>query len=168
MANPGLSPEILEAMKRRQMGAPAPALNQTSPGAAMSQPLPPPMPQSEMTQASAPSGPPTGQPAQTPKFQAQDRKDLIVQALVEQLDNDNKLDKEKSKMATAQPSPMPEAPMGGGMPYAYQKPMGGGNFSMSPGYEQPMPVNQMQGDYESGMGKDYSGMNNYGQGDKMY
>ena len=148
--NPGMSPEILEAMRRRQMGAPAPALSQVSPGAAQSQPLPAPATPSSLNQA---SGVPQASPqAPAQKFQAQDRKDLIVQALVEQLGNENKLDKEKQKMAEAQPS----APMGGGMPLT-------GSFSVSPGYEQPMPVSQMQSNYDSGMGKDYSGLNNYGR-----
>lgn len=148
-ANPGMSPEVQQAFARRQMGAtPTPALNQMSPQAAGAPPVPPPMPQSEMTKASAPPQ----APAQ--KFQAKDRKDLIVMTLVEQLKNDNKLDKEQATMA--QPSPMP---MGGGYP-----PVSGGGFSMSPGYEQPMPINQMQSDYGNGLGRDYSGLSNYGRG----
>lgn len=151
-ANPGLSREVQIAMQRRQQGTPSPALGQVSPQAANAPQMPAPMPQGEMTGESAP---PTSKPVQAPKFEAQDRKDLIVLSLIEQLKNDNKLDKEKSQIAppAAPAQPAPNA-MG----------MGGGSFSMSPGFEQPMPVSAMQSNYQNGMGKDYSGLNNYGKG----
>lgn len=157
MPNPGLSPEILEAMRRRQMGAPAPALNQTSPDAAMANQVQPPAPPSSINQASAP---PSAAPVKTPKYQAQNSKEMIVQALIEQLKNDNKLEEQQGQMP---PQPAPAAAMGGGgAQYAYQKPMGGGgSYSMSPGYAQPMPKMSMQSDYSQG---NYTGLNNYGNG----
>lgn len=155
--NPGLSPAVQEAFARRQQGAPTPAMGQVSPGAAMANPVPQPMPQSQLTQASAPQGAPTGEALKAPKFEPQDRTDLITLALIEQMKNDSKLEKEKTKMAESQPSPQPsQPPVGGGSPI--------GGFSLSPGFTQPMAVNQMQGNYQNGMGKDYSGMNNYGKG----
>lgn len=154
--NPGLSPAVQEAFARRQQGAPAPAMGQVSPGAAMANPVPQPLPQSQLTQASAPQGAPTGAPA-TPKFEPTNAHELVVSALVEEMKNNTKLEKEKLKMAQVQPAPQPAPqtlpPMGGGTP-----------FSLSPGFTQPMAVNQMQGNYQNGMGKDYSGMNNYGKG----
>ncbi len=54
--NPGLTPEIQEAFAKRDEATPM--LNQVSPGAPSSQGLPQPTPQGQMTQASAPSGPP--------------------------------------------------------------------------------------------------------------
>jgi len=162
MPNPGLSPELLEAQRRRSQGNPSPALNQMSPGAANASSLPQPATPSSLTQASAPGG----EAPAMPKFEPQNRKDLIVMSLIEQLKNDNKLDKEKMKMAT---QPMPEPAQASVAPpsqptqtQAPQTPsMGGGGFSLSPGIQQPMARNQMQGDYGSGMGKDYSGLNNY-------
>ncbi len=158
-----MSPAITEAFARRQQGAaPTPALQQVTPDAPMANPVPQPMPQSEMTQASAPQGAPAGEAPKAPKFEPQDRTDLIVLGLIEQMKNDNKLQKEKTKLDQAQPMPQaPQMPQGGGNPY--MKPMGGG-FSLSPGFEQPMSTNQMQGNYQNGMGKDYSGANNYGKG----
>lgn len=173
MPNPGLSPEIMQAMQRRQGGESSPALNQVSPGAPSAQ-LPPPVPQAGLTQASAPQGPPAGEAPAMPKFEAQNRKDLITLALIEQLKNDNKLDKEKAKMGQ-QPSPepaqasvapppvAPAPPQGGGNGMSMNYGMGGGE--LSPGFQQPMPVSAMQSDYGSG---NYSGMNNYGQGTKGY
>ena len=162
MPNPGLSPELLEAQRRRSQGNPSPALNQMSPGAANASSLPQPATPSSLTQASAPGG----EAPAMPRFEPQNRKDLIVMSLIEQLKNDNKLDKEKMKMAT---QPMPEPAQASVAPpsqptqtQAPQTPsMGGGGFSLSPGIQQPMARNQMQGDYGSGMGKDYSGLNNY-------
>lgn len=126
--NPGLSPEVQEAMKRRQQGSGSPQLGQVSPQARMSGDMAQPSPMSELTKASAP-------PAKQPKFEPQDRKDIILQALIDQLDIENKSQEQQG--------------------------MGGGGFSLSPGMEQPMSPAKMQGDY--GVAKDYSGMNNYGK-----
>jgi len=150
MPNPGLSKEVQDAITRRS--GPQPALNQVSPGAATAQ-LPQPTPQSQMTQASAPQGSPAGEVPKMPRFEPQDRQDLITVALIEQLKNDAKLIKEQGKMARGE-TQKPPAP----------QPQGGGGFSMSPGFTQPMPVNMMQGNYAGGMGKDYGGANNYGKG----
>ena len=158
MPNPGLSPEIQEAIKRRQGGqAPTPALNQVSPGAANASQMPAPMPQAQMSSPGIDS-----QPPKMPRLEPQDRIDLITVALVEQMKNDAKLEKEKGKMARGEtqkpPAPAPQAPTA-----PQGAPMGGGSpFSMSPGFQQPMPVNQMQGNYAGGMGN-YGGMNNYGK-----
>lgn len=156
MQNPAMSPAITEAYKRREQGNPQPIMNQTSSQAPMANPVPGPMPISDMTQASSP---PDTKPVSQPKFQPQNQNDLIVMALTEQLKNNNKLEKQQSQIP-AQP-----APQGGGMTKIpnHMMPMGGG-FSMSPGFEQPMPVSQMQGDYANGLGKDYSGLNGYGKG----
>lgn len=154
-ANPGLAPAVQAALQRR--GSSVPTLGQVSPGAAMANPVPQPMNPSEMTQASAPSGTPTPTAPTLPKFEPQDRTDLITVALIEQMKNDNKLVKEQTKMSQAapQPSPQPAAP-------APMPPMGGGGFSAA--WSQPMATSSMQGNYQYGMGKDYSGMSNYGRG----
>lgn len=157
MENPGLSPEVQQALARR-MGQPpvAPTIGQVSPQAAMQNQVMQPMNPSEVNAASSP---PNVSPNQTSqKFEPTDRKDLIVQALVSQLENENKAEKQQAQLGAA---------MGGGNPYPMTKPMGGG-FSMSPGYEQPMPISQMQGDYQNGMGRDYSGMGNYGQKEQKW
>ena len=148
--NPGLSQAVQEAMQRRQG-----ALNQTSPQAPMANPVPQPATPSSLTQASAPTD---TAPVEMPKFEPQNRKDLIVLSLIEQLKNDNKLDKEKMKMAT-QPMPEPAQasvapPPQATPPQAPQQPMGGG-------IGQPMARNQMQGNY---LGGNFSGLNNYNQG----
>ena len=81
-----MSQEIMEAMKRREGGqAPNPALNQAPPTVGLSQPMPAPTPAGDMTQASGPSGPPTPEAPTMPKFEPQDRQDLITVALIEQL-----------------------------------------------------------------------------------
>lgn len=151
-----MHPAVQAALSRRGLGTPGGqgALTQVSPDAPMANPVPQPMNPSDMTQASAPSGTPA--PTTPPKFEPQDRTDLITVALIEQMKNDNKLVKEQTKMAKAAPQPTPQPTPQGGGGYGYQKPMGG------PTWSQPMPVSQMQGGY--GMGKDYSGMNNYGKG----
>ena len=84
--NPGMSQEIMQAMQRRAMGAGAPQLQQVSPQARAGQPIPQPVPQGEVNQAAAP------QQARPQKFQPQDRRDLIIMALIEQLKLDNKLE----------------------------------------------------------------------------
>lgn len=154
MPNPALSPEIQQAMQRRQQGQPTPALNQVSPQAPTSNPVPQPMNSSEMNKASSPQGTPA---PQQPKWQPQTQDDLIVSALIEKMNNNDKLKKEQLKMSQ---QPMP---MGGGYPQKKSTSMGGG-FNLSPGFQQPMSVNQMQSDYAGGLGKDYSGLSNYGQG----
>ena len=156
MQNPGLSREIQEAIKRRQAGASVAASQQVSPQAATIHELPQPAIESEMTKASVPK-----QTAPVQKFQPTNAHEAIVAALIEQLKNDNKLDKEKMKMAT---QPMPEPAQASVAPpsqptqtQAPQTPsMGGGGFSLSPGIQQPMARNQMQGNY--------SGLNNFGRG----
>jgi len=133
-ANPGLSPEVQAAIQRRQ-GA-QPALNQVSPGAASATGIPAPTSQSDMTQASAPSG----QAPSMPKFEPQDRIDLITVALVEQMKNDAKLEKEKGKVARGETQSPPPAPAPAPAP---QAPQGGGTGM----FNQPMPRSKMQGDY---------------------
>ena len=150
MPNPALSPEIQAAMQRRQGAPSTPALNQVSAQAPTAQ-VPQPMPQSQMTKASAPQGSSNAQP----KFQPTNSHEMLVSALVEEMHNGTKLEKEKQKMSS-QPAPAAPAPMGGGS--------GMSGFRMSAGYDQPMSVSQMQSNYNSGMGQDYSGMNNYGKG----
>jgi len=153
MPNP-MSPEIMQAMKRRDGGQTPP------PDAPISQPVQP-MPQGEMTQASGPAGAATPQAPKMPKFEPQDRQDLITVALIEQLKNDGKLVKEQGKAPVGAPQtpPAPQQPA----PAPQGQAMGGGSFSMSSGFEQPMPVNQMQSNYGNGMGKDYSGLSGYGR-----
>lgn len=103
MPNPGMSPAVQQALQRRQQSTPM--MDQTSPQAPMQDQAPQPMNPSEMTQAAAPSQA-QGQPAQKqPKFEPQTQEDLIVQALIEQLKNNNKLKKEQAKMATGGGSP---------------------------------------------------------------
>jgi len=165
MPNPALSPEITQAMQRRQQGSSTPAMQQVSPQATTSNPVPQPATSSSLNQDSAPSA----EAPTMPKFEPQNRKDLITMALIEQLKNDNKLDKEKMKMAV-QPQPEPAQSSVAPPPQAsLQQPttggMGGGGqnstFSLSPGFNQPMARNQMQGNYLSG---NFSGLNNYGKG----
>jgi len=134
----------MQALQRRGAGAGAGQLSQVSPQAPMANPVPQPANPSSLNKASAP---PTEQAPKMPKFEPQNRKDLIVSALVEQLKNENKLDKETADMG-AQPVPQaqPAMPQGGGV-------------SLSPGYQQPMARSQMQAD--SGFGN-YSGLNDYG------
>lgn len=176
MQNPGLSPAVQEAIQRRQQGNPQPALNQVSPQAAMAQPMPQPATDSSLNKSSAPQSMPQE------KWTPTNQDDAIVAALIEKMKNNDKLRKEQATMA-AQPSPQPGQGGGGYLEHKIPKLMSegypqkqavaiaysmkergkGGGFSMSPGYEQPMAVNQMQSNYQSGMGKDYSGMNNYGR-----
>lgn len=156
--NPGMDPNVQAALQRRGVSAGGNgALTQVSPQAPMAQPVPQIDP-SAMTQSSAPAGPPT--PTTPPKFEPQDRTDLITMALIEQMKNDNKLVKEQTKMASAQPAPQapPVAPI--------NPPMGGGGPSWSNSWVQPSPMatSQKQGTYNYGMGTDYSGMTNYGNG----
>jgi len=143
--NPGLSPAVQQAMQRRSG---SPALSQVSPQAPMANPVPEPANPSSLNQTSAP---PSEQAPKLPKFEPQNRKDLIVTALVEQLENENKLEKEQMKMAQ-QPAPEP-APM--------QAPVGGGATQLSPGFNQPMAKSSMQSDYGFG---NYSGLTGYGNG----
>ena len=147
----------MQAIQRRQ--GPQPALGQVSNQARMANQVPQPANPSSLNKASAPAG----EPPKLSKFEPQNRKDLITLALVEALKSEDKLDKEKMKMAT-QPQPEPAQSSVAPAPQAPQgAPMGGGSpFSMSPGFSQPMPVNQMQGNYAGGMGN-YGGMNNYGK-----
>jgi len=149
--NPGLSSAVQAALQRRGGAAAGQgALTQVSPGAAMANPVPQPMNPSDVNMASAP---PSTQPVQMPKFEPQDRTDLITLALIEQMKNDTKLTKEQTKLASQPaPQPMAQAPT--------TLPMGGGGMSWS--NTQPMARSQMQGDYMGGMGKDYSGVNEYG------
>lgn len=157
-SNPGLDPNVQAALQRRGLSAGGTgALTQTSPGAAMANPQPAPMDPAAMSQASAPTGTPA--PTTPPKFEPQDRTDLITVALIEQMKNDNKLVKEQTKQAQASPQPAPAPAPAPAMP-----PMGGGKPTAptwTGGWSQPMATSQMQGGY--GMGKDFTGMNNYGQ-----
>lgn len=126
--NPSMSPEIQQAMARRQMGAPSPQLNQVSPDAAMQNSVPQPMNPSAMIASSAPPAP-AGKPSYTP----QNQDDMIVSALIEQLGNSHKLKKEQMKMSSGQmsapqPPPTPTQPMGD-------------SFGQAPS----MPTSQMQG-----------------------
>ena len=144
--NPGMSPAVQAAIQRRA-GTAQPALSQMSPGAAQPNPVTQPVNPSEINQASAPPAAPQQ------KFQPQDRRDLIVMSLTEQLKNDNKLEKEQIKMqGTPAPTSSP-APQNSGMGT-------GGSFDLSSGFEQPMSPRQMQSNYPQ---KDYTGLNNYGQ-----
>lgn len=167
-SNPALDGNVQAALARRGLGSAGGqgALTQTSPGAAMANPTPAPMNPSDMTQASAPSGTPAPTAPALPKFEPQDRTDLITVALIEQMKNDNKLVKEQTKMAAAPaPAPSPSQPAPTMPPSQNMPPMGGGGvWSTGSTWNQPMPKNAMQGNYQSGLGKDYSGMNNYGKG----
>lgn len=90
--NPGISPEIQQALERRGMTGGTPALNQMSPGAATANPVPPPSAPSELNKASAPQG------SAPSKFQPQTQDDIIVGALIEQLKNNQKAKKEELAM----------------------------------------------------------------------
>jgi hypothetical protein len=168
-ANPAMNPAVQQALARRGIGSAAQgqgALTQVSPGAAMANPVPQPMNPSEMTQASAPQGGPTPTAPQMPKFQPQDRTDLITLALIEKMKNDGKMAKEQTKMG-ATPAPAPsEAPAAPSTDMSTPLPMGGGSATtFTSNWSQPsQSVSQQQSNYNYGMGKDYSGMNNYGQG----
>lgn len=140
--NPAMAPAVQEAMQRRA-GSPG-GLNATSAQAPMANPMPQPSTPSSLGEAPSMGQGSQGSEPKAPKFEPQERKDLIVLALIEQLKNDNKLDKEKSQIPAQPSQPSPAMPS-----------MGGG--SLSPGF-QPMARSQMQG---SG---DYTGLNNYGQG----
>lgn len=152
--NPGLSPAVSAALQRRGLGVAGGqgALTQVSPQAPVQNPVSQPMSPSSLTQASAPQGTPAPTTPITPKFEPQDRTDLITLALIEQMKNDNKLVKEQTKMAQS-PSPAPTpSPV----------PMGGGSMNFPSGWSQPMATSQMQGDYNYGLGKEYSSINSYG------
>jgi len=149
--NPGLEPEVQQAIQRRQ--GPQPALNQVSQGASNAPKMPPPTTPSQISPAPQASQPQQAQAPAKPKYEAQNQDDLIVMALIEKMKTNDKMKKEQITMS-AQPAPQA----------GNSKPMGGSNFSMSSGFEQPMSVNQMQGDYNFGLGKDYSGVNNFGKG----
>lgn len=150
MPNPGLSPAVQQALARRGMGQPTAALDQTSPGAAMANPAPPPA-------ASQPSAPQMAAPAPAPKFTAANQDDAIVLALIEKMQNNDKLKKEQSKMGSAPQVGDPNAPMGGGSMNSFQSSdpftmpkeskttyMGLSDpFEMAPS----MPTSQMQGGY---------------------
>lgn len=141
--NPGMTPEVLDAIRRRSQ---TPQIQQVSPQARVANPVPPP-PQ-DLNKASSPPNAPQ------PKFQPQTQDDLIVMALTEKLKNNDKLKKEETKMQIPQ-TPSPQAMGGGGM-----HTMPGG--SMMPDNmmgSQPMPRTSMQSDY---MGGGYTGLNNYG------
>jgi len=108
--NPGLSPAVQAALARRNMGAPIPQLQQVSPSMPMASGTPPsPIPQSAMNKSSAmPSQP----KAPSQKYQPQNQSDMITQALVEQLKNNNKLEQQKLKVAQGQSiqPPTPQVP----------------------------------------------------------
>lgn len=158
ISNPAMNPAVQQALARRGGAAAGQgALTQVSPGAPMANPVPQPMNPSEMTQASAPSGGATPTAPTAPKFQPQDRTDLITLALIEQMKNDNKLTKEQTKMGAIPTPPSPSTPAPEALPMTPGLPMGGGSAL------QPMARMSMQGDYNSGLGKDYSGMNYYGK-----
>jgi len=134
--NPGLSPEVQQALQRRQGGAPTPQLNQVSVGAAQGGQMPPPMAQSGMTQTSTPPAP---SQSGSQKYQPQNQQDMIVAALVEQLKSTNQLEKEKLKMSSGQvQSPQSPASTGGAS---------GGTGATPESYLQApsIPVSQMQG-----------------------
>lgn len=97
MANPGLSPEVQEALQRRGMTGGSPALNQMSPQAATANPITPPATPSSLNQASAP------QASQPQKFEPQSQDDIIVSALIEQLKNNGKERKEQVAMGGGKP-----------------------------------------------------------------
>lgn len=168
--NPGMSRQVQQALGRRQDAG---ALNQMSPQAAQANPVPAPAPQSSLNKASAPADRP---PQQTQKYQAQNQEDLIVEALIEQLNNIQEERKDRAKMPPMPPQgqPTPQvAPQGG----AYEN-MGGcgynkgggyqnmGGFGYSSGFDQPAPVSvmQQQGDFYTGK---YDSLNNYGQGSEL-
>ncbi len=129
--NPSQSPEVAQAMARRQMGSPTPQLNQVSPDAAMQSAVPPPMNQSSMTGNSAPNAPTGGAPK---GYTPQNQEDMIVSALIEQMKSHGKLKKEQMKIDSGQMAP-PQAPQ---MP---PTPPQGGGFGQAPS----MPTSQMQG-----------------------
>jgi hypothetical protein len=165
--NPGTSRAVQQALQRRQNAG---ALNQMSPQAAQPNPVPVPATQSSLNKASAPSDRP---PQQTQKFQAQNQEDLIIEALVEQLNNIQEAKKDKAKMTQGQPAlqsqPVPQEQSTGGAYEAVggcKKNRGGAsNFNYSGGFEQPITAHvatmNQQPEYYSGI---YSGLNNYNQG----
>lgn len=143
MPNPGMSPEVQQAIQRRQGSQPT--LNQRSPQAAQISPVPAPQ---DPSKASSP------QDAKPPKYEAQNQDDLIVMALIEKTKNNDKFKKEQLEM-NKQPAPQkPSSP-----PQAPTPPMGGGGFSLSPGFSMS-PMNK-QSDYQGGR---YSALDNYGKG----
>lgn len=112
MPNPAMSPAVQAALQRRMppQGDQG-QLDQTSPDARMANPSPQPTNPSDATRAITPPAAPQ------PKFEPQNRKDLITMALIEQLKSDNKLEQQGGQVPpapTPQSQPMPA--MGGGYP----------------------------------------------------
>ncbi len=111
MGNPAMSPEVQQAMQRRQMGGSTPQLQQQSPQAPGQEVMPPANPSSlGQPGPNTPSAP-------SQKYEPQNQEDVIVQALIEQLKTTQKLKKETMTMGMGgdQPrTPAPSAPPMGG------------------------------------------------------
>jgi len=99
--NPGLSPAVQEYMKRAGTTQAQPV----SPDARVANPTDQPLPPSQVDPAPA---------APKQEFQPATQDDLIIMSLTEQLGRNNKLEKEKMKMAAPQEAPaapqMPSSP----------------------------------------------------------
>ncbi|MCP3681686.1 MAG: hypothetical protein GY861_03255 [bacterium] len=112
-SNPGMSPAAMEALRRRGgTNVQSPQLNQASPDTRMPNLAGQPINPSEVGTPAAPSAP-------KPEFQPQTQDDLIIMTLTEQLGRNNKLEKEKMKMAQPQEAPstpqtQPSPPQQGG------------------------------------------------------
>lgn len=158
-----MSQAVQQAMARRGMGGQTPQLSQVSEQAPMQNPVPQPEPASAANKQSAPQ---VSAPQQS--YKPQNQQDMIVNALIEQLKNTNKLETEKMKMSQAQPSmgavpvaqtqqPIPAAqaapqmPMGGGG-YGYDAySMGGGGFDDNKDlFAPPMNSSKSRGYFEFG------------------
>jgi len=133
------------AIARRAQGDPSAQLNQQSQQVPGGQQMPPQMTPSAQGQASLPQG----QPPAQPKFQPQEREDLIVMALIEELKNSAKLKKEQAAMQQPQASQQPQAPQGGGNGMTMGNRVNNFSTSMTQPWSQgtSMSTNQMQRDY---------------------
>lgn len=101
MDNPGLSPEVQQALQRRG-GVSTPALSQVSP-AAPQQSVPQPANPSDLPQPKTPVNP----TAPSQKWTPQDQEGAIVAALIEQLKSSGKLKKEQAAMSSSPSAQMP-------------------------------------------------------------
>ena len=123
------SPAIQEYVQR----AGIPPQGESAPDTRVPNPVSQPIPPSEVGTAGVPNAP-------KEEFTALTQDDLIIQTLTEQLNRNNKLEKEKMKMA--QPDPAPTTPS--------SPPSGGGTHTMPDGSQMAgashSPL-QQQGNY---------------------
>lgn len=118
-SNPAQDPAVMQALRRRGIGADAPQLSQVSSGAPMQNPVPQPMNPSDLQGSSTPPAQPN---APSQKYQPTDKEGMVLSALAEFLKNNQNLEKEKLKLVQGRvPSPasaLPSIPSSEGLGFA--------------------------------------------------